>query len=60
MTGTLDKRINKLEQLAGTGGRQRYRWCQSDDDADRQLEEMKANGELNDGDAIRFARWLTA
>jgi hypothetical protein len=53
-------RINKLEQCAGTGGRELYRWCHSDEDTDRQLKQMKANGELKDGDAVGFARWLSA
>jgi hypothetical protein len=59
MIGALEKRINRLEQRVGTSGRKLYRWCESREDAHRQLDEMKANGELNDGDTVQFVRWLT-
>jgi hypothetical protein len=42
----------------GTGGRKLYRWCENDEDAARLLDEMKANGELEDGDTVQFVRWL--
>jgi hypothetical protein len=59
MTGALAKRISRLEQRVGTGGRKLYRWCESSEDAHCQLDEMKANGELKDGDTVQFVRWLT-
>jgi len=42
----------------GTGGRQLYRWCDSDEDAACLLDDMKTSGELKDGDTVQFVRWL--
>ena len=55
----LTTRIEKLEQITGANRRLVSRWCVSDEDADRQYAEMKANGELEGVARVQFVRWLT-